>query len=60
MIDRRDLRAFVKNFFVVLAWIAAFFLSMLLLVGAFFLHPLIGFILLVIYSAAFIAAGMTS
>ena len=44
----------------VLAWIAAFFLSMLFLVGAFFLHPLIGFILLVIYSAAFIAAGMTS
>lgn len=58
--NRRELRAFVKNFFVVLAWIAAFFLSMLLLVGAFFLHPLIGFILLVIYSAAFIAAGMTS
>lgn len=58
--DRRELRAFVRNFFVVLAWIAAFFLSMLLLVGAFFLHPLIGFILLVIYSAAFIAAGMTS
>lgn len=60
MIDRRELRAFVRNFFVVLAWIAAFFLSMLLLVGAFFLHPLIGFIMLVIYSAAFIAAGMTS
>lgn len=58
--DRREVRAFVKNFLVVLAWIAAFFLSMLLLVGAFFLHPLIGFILLVIYSAAFIAAGMTS
>lgn len=60
MIESRELRAFVRNFFVVLAWIAAFFLSMLLLVGAFFLHPLIGFILLVIYSAAFIAAGMTS
>ena len=60
MIESRELRAFVRNFFVVLAWIAAFFLSMLFLVGAFFLHPLIGFILLVIYSAAFIAAGMTS
>lgn len=57
--DRRELRAFVKNFFVVLIWIAAFILSMLLLIGAFILHPLIGSIVVVIYIAAFVAAIMT-
>lgn len=59
MIDREDVRDFTKNFFVVLSWIAAFFFSMFLLVGAFALHPLIGFIVLVIYAAAYIAAVMT-
>lgn len=59
MIDREELRDFTKNFFVVLIWIAAIILSMFLLIGAFALHPLIGFIVLVIYSAAFIAAEKT-
>ena len=59
MIDREDLRDFTKNFFVVLIWIAAIIFSMLLLIGAFALHPLIGSIVVVIYIAAFIAAMMT-